>query len=67
VLVVRAILDMAITSCMAESLRVSRHDSCERCPRRGDPPFMTESPRGSCHGSCDYSSRCGDPHFLGRA
>jgi len=34
-LVVSTVLDVAITPSMAESPRVSCHDSCERYPRRG--------------------------------
>jgi len=34
-IVVSTALDMAITPCMEESPRVSRQDSCERCPGRG--------------------------------
>jgi len=44
--VVSAVLDVAITPCMAESPRVSRHDSCERCPRRSYQAMHGREPQG---------------------
>ena len=57
--VVTTLPDVAILTFLAEP-NGKYTGNLERCPRRGDSPFMAESLRVSCHDSCERCPRRGD-------